>query len=398
MNKFWLTVGILVVIEVIGITVFMVVNKKVDFELLNPLVRIEKKETVLKGKRIVGFLPTWMIGKTKIYGGEITDLVFSGVEVKVDGSLVWDVQSKKMNNDNYLKLRESVTKTGGKNILSIKLFKDYDLEKLLDDQTARQKMLTEVRDIVSAAKFDGVNVDFEYMSNPTRILDEDFGLLFEEMKKSGWKEIGVDVFANTIIKGDKDRLNMLAKRVDQIIVMAYDFHRPGSDYAGFVAPIKAEGGQRSISEITQKIVETNLPKEKMILAFPLYGYEWVTVDNMLGSAQVNGGYGRTVQYQESVGFTGTSFDDVAQSPWTVWTEKVQKSIVKRKKVGKVWKKYTTYYTDTEIHQAYFEDERSLKIKIEAAKQAQLGGVGYWALGYEGKESNLISNLKNIISN
>ena len=46
----------------------------------------------------------------------------------------------------------------------------------------------------------------------------------------------------------------------------------------------------------------------------------------------------------------------------------------------------------ETHQAYFENEKSLGVKIEAAKQAQLGGVGYWALGYEGKEGNLISNF------
>ena len=374
------------------IGVFWYLSRGGDLNLVNPLAKKKVTGIIVKKERVIGFLPTWMIGKTKVYTDEITDLVFSGVEVQKDGSLLWDVQSKKIDNDTYLNLKQTVTNAGGKNILSIKLFDDNNLEKLVVDPEARLKMMTEVKDIVETGIFDGVNVDFEYMSNPVRILDDDFGGLFDQMKQSGWKEVSVDVFANTIIKGDKDRLDKLAKRVDQIMVMAYDFHRPGSDFAGFVAPMSAAAGERSINEILQKVVEFGLEKEKVVMAFPLYGYEWVTVDDKIGSAQVTGGYGRTVQYQESVGFTGTTFDDVAQSPWTTWTESVTKLRVTSYKVGKRIYKKNVPYTVTEIHQAYFENEQSLAVKLEAVKQAQLAGVGFWALGYEGKNSDLIKTL------
>ncbi len=397
MKRFWVLAGIVVTVELVVIVVFWYLSRGGNLDLVNPLVNKKITGVIQKRERVVGFLPTWMIGKTKVYTDEITDLVFSGIEVQVDGGLLWDVQSKKIDNDNYLNLKQSITNAGGKNFLSIKLFDDNNLEKLVVDADARLKMMTEVKDMVETGKFDGVNVDFEYMSNPTRILDDDFGGLFDQMKQSGWKEVSVDVFANTIIKGDKDRLDKLAKRVDQIIVMAYDFHRPGSDYAGFVAPMTATPGERSINEILQKVVEFGLEKEKVVLAFPLYGYEWVTIDDKIGSAQVTGGYGRTVQYQESVGFTGTTFDDVAQSPWSTWTEQVQKNKVVYYKVGKKTYKKNVPYTVTEIHQAYFENEQSLAVKLEAVKQAQLAGVGFWALGYEGK-TDLIKNLKLRITN
>lgn len=394
-ENFWLIAGIIIATEAAVIVIFLWLGRGENFDLLNPLSKKERTGIFQQGqdrKRLVGFLPTWMIGKTKTYKGEITDLVFSGVEVKDDGGLKWDVQSKKINGDAYLNLKESVKNAGGKNLLSIKLFEDERLEKLLTDAAARNQLMTEVRDIVTTGNFDGVNVDFEYMGNPTRVLDEDFGELFDQMKQSGWKEVGVDVFANTIIKGDKERLDKLAKRVDLIIVMAYDFHRPGSDFAGAVAPMNAETGQRSVAEILQKVVEFGLEKEKVIMAYPLYGYEWETVDDKLGSAQAKGGYGRTVQIQESVGFTGVNFDEMAQSPWATWTEKKQMSSIKYQKIGRRTKKVVTYYTIDQWHQAYFENEKSLGIKIEAVKQAQLGGVGYWALGYEGKESDLIIDL------
>ena len=93
-----------------------------------------------------------------------------------------------------------------------------------------------------------------------------------------------------------------------------------------------------------------------------------------------------------IGITGVNWDELAQSPWAAWQEKAQRSRVVTQKVGKKYKKVTQYFTVEQWHQAYFENEKSLGIKMELAKQAQLGGVGFCALGYEGK-TDLIKNLK-----
>lgn len=341
---------------------------------------------------VVGFLPTWMIEKTKMYGSEITQLIFSGIEVNKDGSLVWDLQSKKINNENYIAIKDNVKKTGGKNLISIKLFTDKNMDILLADSDAKQKLYAEVKAIVDAGNFDGVNVDFEYMSDPIRILDSDMMEMFGEMKNSGWGEVNVDVFANTIIKGDEERLRKLSETVDGIIVMSYDFHRPGSDFAGPVAPLMAEEGQRSIAEIINRINIGNLNKEKFILAYPLYGYQWETTTGEMNSVTMANGYGVTILYKEGIGYTGGVFDDVSKSPWYAWTEKEKKYKVESYKVKKkTYKRSVPYYID-QWHQAYLENEESLKIKINAVKQEKLGGTGFWALGYEGKESNLIEKL------
>jgi spore germination protein YaaH len=387
---------LIILLVVFGLTLVVAVvltkNNNGGF-LINPLVWKQQEEVKkVRQTKVVGFLPTWMIGKTKMYGQELDQLIFSGIEVGVDGGLVWDLQSKKIDNDDYIALKSSVKKAGGKNLISIKLFTDKNMDKLIADPEARSTLMSEVRDIVVAGNFDGVNVDFEYMSNPTRVLDEDFGGLLAQMKNSGWGEINIDVFANTVIKGDRDRLNELANKVDGVIVMAYDFRRPGADFAGAVAPMGAVQGERSIAEIIQKIVDGNLPKDKFIMAYPLYGYEWETETNEMDSATRAAGYGATVFYKVGIGFTGTNWDELSQSPWVAWQEKAQRSRVVTKKVGKKYKKITEYFMVDQWHQAYFENERSLKIKIEAVKQNQLGGYGFWALGYEGKESNLLGTF------
>lgn len=366
---------------------------EIEKELLNPLGWqgwVEKKSV---GKEVVGFLPSWMIGKTKLYGKEVTQLVFSGIEVEADGSLVWDVQSKKLRGDGYKKLKEEAKRSGGKNIVSIKLFKDEELEAFIASPEARTRLINEVNEVIKNDGFEGVNIDFEYMSNATRILDDDFVSFMREAENGGWGEVGIDVFANTIIKGDEERIKGLIDAVDWVVIMAYDFHRPGSDYAGSVAPIEAEIGQRSIKEIVNKLSSFEAKRHKVIMALPLYGYEWVTVDDSYGSAQVNGGYGRTVFLSEGVGITGAKWDEVGLSPWATWQEEVRRSRVVSSKVGRRTVKKTEYYTVNQWHSAYYENERSLKIKIDKAMDTEMGGVGYWALGYEGKDSSLLSDLK-----
>jgi spore germination protein YaaH len=371
--------GVLVVAGII----LVVLGKGKTIDLLNPLSLVQKGSNVIKKPIVVGFLPTWNVGKTQTYREEISQMVFLGVQVSEDGSLIWDLQSKKLNSDDYINLKNNISGTGGKNILGIKLFDDRGIEALIASDGAKTRLYSEVKDVVTAGNFDGVNVDFEYMSNPIRILDDDFLTFLDGAGMSGWKDISIDVFANTIVKGDKAGLDKLLSKVNLAIVMAYDFHRPGSDFAGAVAPIEAAAGERSISEITQKIVDDGLDKQKIIMAYPLYGYEWETETNLINSATRAAGYGATVFYKDGVGYTGTNWDELAQSPWVAWQEKAQRSRVVTQKVGKKYKKVTQYYTVDQWHEAYFENEQSLGIKMEATKQAQLGGVGFWALGYEG---------------
>ncbi len=379
--------------------VYLIVSGGINtLTLLSPLSGQQEKTVEKKKPTILGFLPTWMVGKTRTYGEEITDLVFLGVEVSEDGSLVWDIQSKKLNNDNYLALKENINKTGGKNILGIKLFDDDKIDTLLTDEEAKTKLMTEVRNVMVAGNFAGVNIDFEYMSNPTRILDDDFGAFLDQIGQAGWGEVSIDVFANTIIKGDSERLKKMMTKVDKVVVMAYDFHRPGSDYAGPVAPIGADVGERSISEIVQKTVDFGLNKKQIIMAYPFYGYEWETDDEILGGATKKGGYGKTVFYKETTEKYATSsavkWDELSMTPWLTYIEKEE---VKRSvKVGRKWKTVTEIVDQP--HQVYFENLESLKAKIQLAYQSQIDGVGFWALGYEGEKYDVWEMVLRVLKN
>jgi spore germination protein YaaH len=50
--------------------------------------------------------------------------------------------------------------------------------------------------------------------------------------------------------------------------------------------------------------------------------------------------------------------------------------------------WLSFEEDGEIHQIYFENEKSLKAKIDLIHQNKLAGYGFWALGYEGKDGSV----------
>jgi len=333
--------------------------------ILSPITNKRKIDSQKSDLVTFGFLPTWMVGKTKEYGSEVSHLIFLGIESDEKGDLIWDIQSKKIYNEDYLKQKNLTKVSGGKNVLGIKLFDDEKLEELLNNDLAKSNLIEEIKKVIKEDDFDGVNIDFEFQGDPLVILEDEFVEFLMELKLNNVGEISVDVFANTVIKGGGEDLKRLINNLDYLIVMAYDFHRPGVDYTGAVAPISSKVGERNINEVTESCINNDLNKDKIILAYPLYGYEWKTETDEFGSKVIRGWY-QMASWSRVKGLIEeknllVNWDELSMSPWLSFIE------------------------EGEIHQIYFENEKSLKAKIDLVRQNKLKGFGYWALGYEGED-------------
>ncbi|MCX6794046.1 MAG: glycosyl hydrolase family 18 protein, partial [Candidatus Gottesmanbacteria bacterium] len=118
-----------------------------------------------------------------------------------------------------------------------------------------------------------------------------------------------------------------------------------------------------------------IPKEKILLGIPLYGYEWETIDKAPESATIPGG-GSTASTRRIADIFATcatcsaQFDAVAREPYLIYPE-------------------NDYF-----NQIFFENEASMKEKIALAGKYHLRGVALWALGYEdGSILNPLSDYK-----
>lgn len=227
-----------------------------------------------------------------------------------------------------------------------------------------QKLAEQIADYVDRYNLDGVNVDIENVTEAQRNqYTELLRVLREKIPKD--KEVSVAVSANpggleTGWHGSYDYTG-LSQNADYLMVMAYDEHYEGGT-PGPVASI--EFVENSIRYALSKA-----PKNKIVLGIPLYGRIW-SVDN---SSVVGRGVGIDIINKMIKDYNGVvTFDETAGVPKA---EFEIKSGDKEYTVGERVLQPGKYVV-------WYEDEKSIKAKLNLITKYDLKGAGFWALGLE----------------
>lgn len=131
---------------------------------------------------------------------------------------------------------------------------------------------------------------------------------------------------------------------------------------GNPGPIAPMGGAVNIIGLVQGYLE-KVQAEKLILAVPYYGYDW-PINNDSSSATSSAAILSYAELAEASRDHKLIWDETSQTP-----------------------SYT--YTDNGIkREVHFENVRSLGIKYDFVNAKSLRGIGIWALGYDGLNSDL----------
>lgn len=230
-------------------------------------------------------------------------------------------------------------------------FNNHLVTAAVQDMEVQQRLIRAVWAAVQEKGYRMVNVDFEYVLAEDRQAFADFvrrlrillnlygirvtvalapktsdsqpGLLYEGMDYAALGEAANGVFLMTYEWGYTYGVNMPVAPIDQV--------RRVAEYA-----------------------LTRIPREKIILGIPNYGYDWPLP------------YVRGTTKAQSIGYTDAirlavdhgvpiHYDETAQSPWfRYWQYGIQ-------------------------HEVWFEDIRSLKAKFDLMDELGLPGAGYWQL-------------------
>ncbi len=259
---------------------------------------------------------------------------------------------------------------GTKVIMTATNFEAEEIRNIITDKSAKQKFFTTTKSIITKYKLDGVNVDFEGLysadkgSKIVTFMSELTSYIHTELPG---KEVS---FAGPAVNwGSRWDLDGLVNSCDNVLIMGYAFWGKWSSTAGPNAPLT--GFTHNITNVVTGDYKIPLSKysEKIILGVPYYGHEWkVLSENAYSKVDTtNGGYqGSTWFYNdiEKADIYGTLWDDKSQTSWFHWQE------------GEQW------------HQTWFDDVRSLEAKYNLAIAKKLGGIGMWALGYDGDKQDL----------
>ncbi len=327
--------------------------------------------------KIVGFLPYWLLGKAdKQYERFITTLTYFGLALNGDGTIMKTTNPGELEPGwNNLqreavsaRLKDATEKKLKKSLLIIS-GDDAVIEQLLIDPVqSATTMMGDVGPIMKEKGFTDLNLDIETFMEASESSRAKFTQFVSAVKDILVKEqlgtLSIDLIPIALLRPKLYDPKALGALADEVILMTYDYHYSGSLTSGAVAPIGGAGETVEFDvEVAVREALKIMPKEKILLGIPLYGYQWETIEAASESATIPGGSStasvRRVMEKLRVCTDCTKgIDPYSKEPYLIYKE------------GGVY------------NQIYYEDETSMKEKIALAKKYNLGGVALWALGYE----------------
>ena len=220
-----------------------------------------------------------------------------------------------------------------------------------------------VLSVIKDKNYYGVNIDFEYISEDLR---EEYNAFIKELTRI-MKENGYSVIAALAPKTRSDQPGILYEGhdygaigaiVDKVILMTYEW---GYTYG----PPRAVAPLNEVERVIRYAL-TEMPKEKIIMSIPNYGYDW-TLPYKPGTPAQAISNRAAVMLASRYG-AKIEFDETAKAPYF-------------------------YYGDdsgTE-HIVWFEDARSIEAKLSLIDKYSLAGVSYWTVNAYFPQMYIVQN-------
>lgn len=224
---------------------------------------------------------------------------------------------------------------------------------VLNNPALQDKVINQAVQIIEEKGYKGLDVDFEYIGGGNRLGYNEF----LRKAKLALNPKGYTLSTAVAPKINDTQVGILyeghdypahGETVNFIHIMTYEWGWVGGPPRA-VAPIN------EVEKVMNYAVQ-RIPKNKIMMGIPLYGYDW-TLPFVEGQSRA-----RTISPQEAIAIAdreGVSieFDEVSQSPYFRYTDDEGRN-----------------------HEVWFEDARSIQAKFDLVKRLDIRGLYYWVLG------------------
>lgn len=332
-------------------------------------------------REVVGFLPFWLIDKAdKDYSSYITTLSYFNLNIDGDGTIKrftnpveadpgWNTLNSGGADAMFAKAKTANEK------LSLTMFaSDQDtINSIISDPTvSAQNLVNDVSPVMQKYGFSDLNIDIEQISDASPEAQIKYSQFLSNLKSNiDSRNLGtltIDISPIAFVR-NKNLIDpkLVAPYIDYVLIMAYDFHNPGSLVTGPVSPVSGAGVVSEFDTETsiQKALEI-MPASKIILGIPTYGYSWESIDNFPRAATVPG---------TSVIINNRTVEDLLAGCASCSAQ--YDAIDKESHVIYLNQDTGTY------QQIFYPDKKATQDKVDLANSYNLGGMAIWALGYEG---------------
>lgn len=351
-----------------------------------------------QGNEVFGFAPYWMFNKLdNVDFDTLTTFAYFSIEIGKDGNLVKDNPGYRVfQSSKATEIFQKAHDNGTRVVLTLTLMDNAMIKKFLENPQARKTAIQQAAEEVKKRGIDGVNIDIEYIGNPGKKYQDYFSVFVKEMTEAMHKEVPgsqvtVSVYASSA-KGKKlYDIARIGNTADGVFMMAYDFATTGSAQVIPTSPLYGYKEGKYWYDVSTAVEDflKLMPAEKLVLGLPWYGYNYPVTKPGVKVAKYEGysyyyWYNRRrylAQFRPTAkAQTYSAANEDITAEQTGWDD-----------VGKVgWR---AYQIDGIWRMIFLDDERSLKLKYQFAKEKNLAGVGMWALGFDNGRDELWTLLR-----
>lgn len=318
-------------------------------------------------REVMGYLPYWSYSAAAPYvparWDMLTILAWFSVEIDGTGAITnrrgWGGQTT-------AKIVQDAHLQGVKVIITITNFDGSQIASIVNSAANRRRAIDNCLMLMGEHSADGINIDFEFVPKSAR---DGFVTFMTELKDAvraanpnGW-EGHVSLAGPAVDWNGAYDYDVLLENTDGIMVMAYGYHWSGSN-PGPNSPLFTGDvwSGRSISWTVDDYLTYGGAenRHKVLMGLPWYGRDWKVNATTIPGTSAGAGSSRTFKVAEPEALAlGKGWEDVSKS---------------------------VYYhrnANNQLYQVWYDDRRSLEEKIAYVDSRDLGGIGIWALGYEG---------------
>lgn len=307
-------------------------------------------KVLLTTKKIIGFTTYYYDGDSSSYNSIVNNIS------AIDRIATHTYTTDKLGNIGGLVPTNQINYSLNNNIEPLVMIANNfsgDIAKsILESSVNKKALISNILTSLKAYGFKGVNIDFEgvYYYNRNHYT-EFIKQLYETLKPLGYT-ITLSLPAktsdnpNNTWSGAYD-YSQLSNYVDSIVIMTYDEHYPGG----------APGAIASITWVENviKYAISVIPKEKLTLGVAAYSYDWSSKGTKAYSIPAT--YNLAKQYGATI-----VWDTASQTPFFKYVDSVGVN-----------------------HDVWFENEYSIKFKLDLVNKYNLEGIAIWRLGLENPE-------------
>lgn len=314
-----------------------------------------KKNTVVPINNRTLFVPYWTLENTPAIDG-YNSFIYFGISPTLDG-----INSLSTGYSDIPAFTNRVLPN--KSLLTVQMTDEEVNEKVLDSQSVQNRIISDSLTAVQQFGFRGIVLDFEIRGIGFNSLTKqvtDFITKFASQTKKQQRYFAVTVYGDTFYRARPYDIQTIANDADEIIVMAYDFHKAGGDPGPNFPFTESDVDDYSFQQMVDDF-QQHVSSNKLTITFGMFGYDWPVSDNgsSITTASPISLSAITKSFIDSCTFTSCMLRRNASS---------EPSIA---------------YTDTtgQKHLIWFEDEKSVDKKIRYLQTKGISSVAFWANSY-----------------